>query len=105
MKINSYEGIIDLDTDIAKELGFTSDKFNIGYLWKKGDAIWISLIASLAAGNFSKIMKRIHELGFTIVVPSPLGNMREIVRAKGFIHSAEFVEDIGETVDVWTLAP
>jgi hypothetical protein len=39
------DGIINIDTEPAKRLEFTSDKFNpASYLWKTGDTIVISFI-------------------------------------------------------------
>lgn len=105
MKITTHEGIINLDTEEAKDLGFTSDKFRSSYLFKKGNEIWISMIWSLGDGNFSKLMKIIHELGFTLKIPTPLGKMKEIVKAKGFLHSREFVDELGEEINIWTKAP
>ena len=81
------DGIITLDTDRAKVLGFTSDKYE-GYLWKQGDAVIVSFIVSKQRGNFRELVRRIHALGLTVKVPTP-----------------PFDEEPGEMVDVWVLMP
>ena len=99
------DGIINLDTDRAKLLGFTSDKYD-GYLWRQGDAIMVSFIVSWQRGNFRELVRRIHALGLTVKVPTPLGRMQEILLKNGYEHTTEpFDEEPGETVDVWVLRP
>ncbi len=99
------DGIINLDTDRAKLLGFTSDKYD-GYLWRQGDAIIVSFIVSWQRGNFRELVRRIHALGLTVKVPTPLGRMQEILLKNGYEHTTEpFDEEPGETVDVWVLRP
>jgi hypothetical protein len=99
------DGIINLDTDRAKLLGFTSDKYD-GYLWRQGDAIMVSFIVSWQRGNFRELVRRIHALGLTVKVPTPLGRMQEILLKNGYEHTTEpFDEEPGETVDVWVLSP
>ena len=45
--IKQIDGIIPMDCELAKELGFTSDKFeSFSYLWKQGEYILISMIES-----------------------------------------------------------
>jgi len=99
------DGIINLDTDRAKVLGFTSDKYE-GYLWKQGDAVMVSFIVSKQRGNFRELVRRIHALGLTVKVPTPLGRMQEILLKNGYQHTQEsFDEAPGEMVDVWVLMP
>ena len=84
------DGIIELDSPFAKKLGFTSDKFD-GWLWKKGEYIYISFIISKKSktGNFKRLLRRIEELGFGIKIPTPLGVMQYIVRKYGFKKTTE----------------
>jgi hypothetical protein len=98
------DGIINLDTKRGKELGFTSDKYD-GYLWKQGESIFISFIVSRQRGNFRELVRRIHDLGLTVKVPTPLGQMQQILLKNGYQHTVELDEDIGEGVDVWLLPP
>jgi len=79
------DGIIELNTPIANELGFTEDKF-FGYLWKRGDMIIISFIESRhpGKGNFSKLVNTILSKGFTVGVPTALRQMQAILISKGF---------------------
>lgn len=100
------DGLIELDTKFAKEIGFTSDLFE-GYLWKKNNEIWISLIFSRdeRKGNLTRLFNRIHDLGFTIKVPIPLGEMRSILKKKGFTPIIERNEDHNENINVWVKGP
>lgn len=85
----------------AQDLGFTEDLFE-GYLWKNDGEIMISLIFSREAGkgNFSKLVKRIEEAGYTVAVPTPIGKMPEILTHMGFKPNQER-GDFGEMVHVW----
>jgi len=95
-------GIIELDSKFGKQLGFTSDKFD-GWLWKKGNYIYISFIESLqpGKGNLSKLFSNILKAGYGIKVPTPLGSMEAIVRKKGFRQIYEWSNTFGENVEVW----
>lgn len=92
---------IPLDSEIGKKLGFTSDLFK-GYLWIKGNDIFISAIMSLheGKGNLNNLFNKIEELGYNIKVPVPLGKMRSILLKKGFSQGTEFC-DLRGKVDVW----
>ena len=96
------DGMIELDSPFAKEIGFTSDKFD-GYLWKDGGRILISFILSRhpGQGNLSNLFETIEGKGFQVAVPSPLPGMQQILEAKGYEPSFEHDERFGE-VDVWT---
>ena len=95
------DGKIDPDSRVGKALGFTSDKFD-GWLWKTGDQITISFIESIkpGKGNLSTLFDAIEAAGFTVAVPIPMHDMREILLRKGFAPT--FVDD-GELgpVEVW----
>ena len=65
------DGIVKLDDANAKRIGFTSDKYD-GYLWKQSDAVVVSFIVSKQRGNFRELVRRIHALGLTVKVPTPL---------------------------------
>lgn len=95
------DGIIELDTDFAKELGFTSDLFG-GYLWKDGDRILISDIFSKSPGhgNLSTLFDAIEAKSFRVAVPTPLPHMQRILKRKGFAPAVEPDEHFGE-VEVW----
>ena len=69
-------GMIALDSETGKELGFTSDRFKNGsYLWKDGNDIIISFIWSQAKGNFKALVDSIKQKRLTVVIPTPLGRM------------------------------
>lgn len=101
---DGLDGIIELDDDRAICLGFTSDKFT-GYLWKNGDSIIVSFIASKQRGNFKDLVHRIHSLGLTVKVPTPLGRMKGIVLKNGYKLEQIFDAEMGESVDLWVLPP
>ena len=87
------DGIIDLGSPAANELGFTSDKFD-GYLWRMGDEIYISLIRSKqpGQGNFSALIKAIKAAGFRPVVPTPMARMLSILKKWGYISEIREAE-------------
>lgn len=95
------DGIIDLDTPFAKEIGFTSDKF-IGYLWKDGDRLVISVILSLdpGKGNFSALMSQVEAKGLKILVPTPFPIMKAILIKKGYKMRVENHPELGD-VELW----
>ena len=94
-------GIIDLDTPFAKEIGFTSDRF-LGYLWGEQDRIVISVILSLkpGEGNFSRLMSAIEAKGLKILVPTPFPRMRAILIKKGYKMRIEDHPELGN-VELW----
>lgn len=87
--------IIELDTEFAKEIGFTSDKFQ-GYLWKVEGTIYISAIRSLKPrqGNLTALFNAIWGKGYQIKVPEPLPLMEYICRQKGFTRTIERAEHV-----------
>jgi len=99
------DGIINLDTERGRELGFTRDRYG-GYLWKTGDSIIISFIESKQRGNFRELVRRIHEHGWTVKVPTPLSSMKEIVRKNGYQHTiVPFSDEDPIPCEVWVLPP
>ena len=98
--------IIDLDTPLANELGFTSDKFD-GYLWKSGNYVVISFIISLqeGQGHLSNLFKTIESKGFGIKVPTPFARMKAIIMEKGFKKTEEWFEEADCPVEIWVKNP
>lgn len=95
-------GMIELDSENAKELGFTSDRFNVGsYLWKDGNDVVVSFIWSKAKGNFKALVDAIKAKGCTVVIPTPLGRMQDIVAKNGYAH--KHIETEMGMCEVWTL--
>jgi len=73
------EGIINIDTESAKQLGFTSDRFDPhSYLWRTGNTIIISFIIAKQKGMFRRLIEAILQSGFDFEIPTPSGRMREI---------------------------
>ena len=99
------DGEIALDTEFAKFIGFTSDKFG-GYLWKTGGTIAISAIMARqpGRGHFRDLLASIESKGFKVKVPTPLPGMRAILEHYGFVpHVEPFAPELGDNspVDVW----
>lgn len=96
-------GMIAVDSERGMELGFTSDRFSAdSYLWEEPERIMVSLIFSRTPGNFRYLVRRIHEQGKAVAVPTPLGDMRQIVEKCGYRFALEEDEAMGETCEVWT---
>jgi len=97
----SNNGIINIDTPMAKQIGFTGDKFD-GYLWKDGKRIIISFIESKqqGEGHLSQLFNNIEKAGFVVAVPTPLGKMQSILKYKGFKPHNE-VDSMGDYCEVW----
>ena len=95
------DGIINLDAPRGNAFGFTSDKFD-GYLWKRGNEIWVSFIVSRQedCGNLSKLFDSILSQGFAIKVPTPFPHMQAILEAKDFHPTVEIKDTVGP-VRVW----
>ena len=73
------EGIINIDTEPAKQLGFTSDRFDPhSYLWHIGNTIIISVIIAKQKGMFRRLIEAILQRGFDFEIPTPSNRMREI---------------------------
>lgn len=100
------DGIIELNSELGIDLGFTSDRFD-GWLWKKGDYIYISFIESKhrGEGNLSELFENILARGWGIKVPTPMGVMPSILRKKGFKPTSEYHEKAGEDCEVWVKEP
>lgn len=98
------DGMICIDSEIGRKIGFTGDRFE-GYLWKIGSEVFVSSIVSKAPGSFRSLVAAIHQIGLTVVVPTPLGRMQEIVRKNDYQHERRWCEEFGEEVDLWTLKP
>ncbi len=98
--------LIDLDTPFAKEIGFTSDRFE-GWLGKEEGYIYISFIESLqpGRGHLSELFDSIVKQGYGIKVPTPFARMESICKAKGFKKTEEWFKEAGCPVEVWVLEP
>ncbi len=79
------DGIILPGTKNADRLGFGENVFD-GYIWKDQNEIWISDITSKIPkeGNFSKFTKYLNDLGYKIIVPTPIQSMPEVLKHLGF---------------------
>ena len=95
------DGQINPDSENGKIFGFTSELFE-GYLWKKKNDIYISLIISKqeGKGNLKKLFNNILGQGFNVKVPTPFPRMQNIVSKLGFIKTFEQEKDFGD-IEVW----
>jgi hypothetical protein len=97
------EGIIEIDTDSGKQLGFTSDRFfPQSYLWRTGNTITISFIMAKQKGMFRQLINAILEKGFDFEIPTPSGRMREIADKQRWRFCQRFNEEFGEEVEIIT---
>lgn len=96
------DGMIKLDSDFAKDIGFTSNLFD-GWLWKTGQRITISFIESKieGKGNLSKLFNNIESLGYKVAVPTPFRRMQSILEKKGFVPHIEECKEMGDCVEIW----
>ena len=99
------DGIIQLNSPFAKELGFTSDKFWNSWLWKTGDRITISMIwvrpRLQGKGYFTQLLKAIWDKGYEVAIPTSLGIMNGIVRKNGFQKTMVFDKNFNDYVELW----
>ena len=95
------DGIIELDSAVGKDLGFTSDKFE-GWLGKQGNYIYVSFIISKQPnqGNFHNLIEAIHKHGFKIKVPTPFWRMKIWCKNHHVKRTIEEGEPMGR-VEVW----
>ena len=95
------DSIIELDSEFANEIGFTSDIFD-GWLWKMENYICISFIVSKQKrqANVTNLFNAILNKGFDIKVPTPTNMMKAILLKKGFIEIEEYNFD-RQPVEVW----
>lgn len=98
-------GMISVDSDRAKQLGFTSDRFSPdSYLWDSEGRVTVSLILGSRKGSFKQLVDAILAEGKEVAVPTPLGRMRDIVSRNGYQQVFENVKGFGQ-VEVWILKP
>ncbi len=96
--------MIELDSARAKELGFTSDRFD-GWLWDEGDNVFISFIESKdeGKGNLRQLIQTIWDEGKTVKVPTPSTRMAMILARMGFRPTMIDWDD--EPCEVWVKSP
>ena len=96
--------VIEPSSPRGKKFGFVKTKFR-GYLSDGGDTIWVSAIESIfkGRGDFSKLVKRIHSLGYTIKVPNPFPRMETVCEHLGFRKTTELFPEMGEMITVMIL--
>ena len=88
------QGIIELDSEFAKKIGFVSGRFlSCSYLLGEGNRVIINTIecADRRRGYLRNLFKAIWSLGAEIAVRTPLGTMELILVHYGFIKT--FMKD------------
>ena len=99
------DDIINIDTESAQRLEFTSDKFHpFSYLWKTGDTIAISFIMAKQKGAFSQLIKNIAANGFYFEIPTPSSRMREIGEKQGWNYCQREHGELGP-IEILTNKP
>lgn len=100
------DGEILPGSEVGNLFGFTPERFD-GWLWKKDGKIIISFIQSLQPeqGHFKALVKAIHDAGYPVVVPTPLGRMAHILAHWGFTHSRVWDDVYQDNVELWTKKP
>jgi hypothetical protein len=90
----------------VKKFGWTKSKFK-GYISIVDNTIWISAVWSLqrGKGNYSRLIKNLHKVGFKIKVPGPFSHMVEICKHLGFTRTVEHSPEFGDDIDVWVMEP
>ena len=81
------QGLIELDSDFARKVGFVSSRFiSCSYLWGEGNRIIINTIecTDRRRGYLRDLFKTIWDLGIEIAVRTPLGTMEQILVHYGF---------------------
>lgn len=99
------DGIINVNSERGLVFDLTSDKFEPDtYLWKDGQDIYISFIATQhpGCGDFKCLVERIQAAGYRVKLPMPMRRLKQILVKNGWEETAERFHDI-ET-DVW-IAP
>lgn len=97
-------GIITLNSQFAKSIGFTNDKFtSASYLWKTNNTITISFIESInkRKGYLNGLFNKIKVLNYKIAVPTPLGIMVNILKKKGFEQTFVWDDKFKDNVELW----
>jgi hypothetical protein len=81
------QGLIELDSDFAKRVGFISSRFiSCSYLWGEGNRVIINTIecTDRRRGYLRDLFRAIWNLGVEIAVRTPLGTMEQILMHYGF---------------------
>jgi len=99
-------GMIDLDSDFGRSIGFTSDLFKDGsFLFGDENGIlWISMVLAKhkGAGDFRSMMQNIESMGITFRIPTPIGNMVRICMKQGWMLKSAYDPDAGEHIFYFT---
>ena len=96
------EGVIGIDSEPAKLLGFTSDRFfPFSYLWRIGNTIIISFIMAKKRGNFCQLIKAIQEKGFDFEIPTPCARMKEIGQKQNW-NFCQKTDEVFGMIDILT---
>lgn len=86
------QGIIEVDSEFAKKIGFISKRFiSCSHLWGEGNRIIIQTIecTDRRRGYLRDLFRAIWGLGAEIAVRTPLSTMEQILRHYGFHKTFE----------------
>ncbi len=97
------QGIIELDSEFGKKIGFVSGRFlSCSYLLGKGNRIIINTIecADRRRGYLRELFNAIWSLGAEIAVRTPLGTMELILVHYGF-NKTLMKDPVYGTLEYW----
>lgn len=101
------EGRIDLGDERAELIGFlAADWLPMSYLWRTGNAIYLSLLWATepGAGALGRLANTILGRGLAVKVPSPFPRMQSICERAGYTFTLE-PDAEGYGVEVWVMEP
>ena len=95
-------GVINLDSEFGKKIGFTSDRFGSSWLWKKGNDMYISMVIAKTPGqgHFREVYDNLRKEGYTIKIPTPFAILRDFCERHGFKKTVEHDEKAGDC-EIW----
>lgn len=97
------EGVVHPGDDVGRQLQFTAERFE-GYLFVRGEAVYISFILSRqrGAGHLRALFEAIWQRGYTVKVPTALPRMQAILAHWDFTQVQESDAEFGvDGIDVW----
>lgn len=96
------DGMISVGSETGTRWGLTCDRFALDtYLWRIGNVVIVSFVASTVRGAFGDLVRRIQADGLDVDVPTPVAHMRAILEKWGAVARREWASDMGDSVEMW----
>lgn len=95
----NFEKYISVNSEFAKDIGFTSDKF-LGHLYMEHDKIYY-IAESNNDYDIIKLFMTIESIGFTIIIQEPSNKIIEVGKARQMccVNDGEHVEKVYSNPD------